>query len=116
MVLPPNHGTPDAVYSTKSDTKMVAICVGNAFAYDPYIVSNYKEELWGYKLGYAQEFYGEAQVYRKNDKTIVNYFYKNNPDAKMVKYVKDGIQECVTKVYDMSPVGGVQPDGSVKLW
>ncbi|PUB51443.1 hypothetical protein AC520_2280 [Enterobacter sp. OLF] len=46
----------------------------------------------------------------------MNYFGQNNSDKKMVKHLKDGIQKCVNKVYDMSPVGGKQPDGSVKLW
>jgi len=113
---PPKHGTPDAVYSTKSDTESVSFCITNAFSYDPFIPVSYERTVWGYKVGYDQEIYGEAEVYKKDGITIVNYFHKNNSNQKMVKYVKDGIQKCVTMAYDMSPVGGVQPDGTVKLW
>ncbi|WP_236331144.1 hypothetical protein [Enterobacter quasihormaechei] len=114
---PPKHGTPDAVYTTKSDTKSVALCIADVFAnYDPFILPGYKEEYWGYKLAYSAGPYGEAEIYRKNNITTVNYFEQNNSDKKMVKHHKDGIQKCVTKVYDMTPVGGKQPDGSVKLW
>ena len=97
---PPKHGTPDAVYTTKSDAKMVT----------------FKEELWGYKVAYSAGSNGEAEIYKKNNVTTVNYFDQNNSDKKMVKHQKNGIQKCVTEVYDMSPVGGVQPDGRVKLW
>ncbi|MBF4176857.1 hypothetical protein [Lelliottia nimipressuralis] len=114
---PPKHGTPDAVYTTKSDTKSVAFCIADVFAdYDPFILASYKKEFWGYKVTYSAEPYGEAEIYRKNNVTIVNYFEQNNSDKKMVKHLKDGIQKCVTTVYDMTPVGGKQPDGSVKLW
>lgn len=114
---PPKHGTPDAIYKTNSDAKRVALCVASVFTdYDPFIRAGIKEELWGYKLAYSTGQYGEAEVYRKNNITNVNYFEQNNSDKKMVRHIKDGIQQCVTKEYDMSPVGGVQPDGSVKLW
>lgn len=114
---PPKHGTPDAVYTTKNDAKSVALCIADVFAdYDPYIKARYKEEFWGYKINYSAGQYGEAEIYKKNNVTTVNYFGQNNSDKKMVKHLKDGIQKCVNKVYDMSPVGGKQPDGSVKLW
>lgn len=29
MQEPPKHGTPDAVYTTKSDTKRVALCIAD---------------------------------------------------------------------------------------
>jgi len=115
---PPKHGTPDAVYSTKSDAKMVALCIADEFStyYPMNLRGTYKEELWGYKVGYNLKSYGEAEIFRKNNLTIVNYFDQNNSDKKMVKSAKEGIQKCVTKVYDMTPAGGVMPDGSVKLW
>ncbi|WP_417642652.1 hypothetical protein [Enterobacter kobei] len=114
---PPKHGTPDAVYTTKSDAKMVTFCVVKVFAdYDPFLHPTFKEELWGYKVAYSAGSNGEAEIYKKNNLTTVNYFDQNNSDKKMVKHQKNGIQKCVTEVYDMSPVGGVQPDGRVKLW
>lgn len=63
---PPKHGTPDAVYTTKSDAKSVALCIADVFAdYDPFIKARYKEELWGYKINYSAGQYGEAEIYKK---------------------------------------------------
>lgn len=53
---PPKHGTPDAVYTTKSDAKSVALCIADVFAdYDPFIKARYKEEFWGYKINYSAD-------------------------------------------------------------
>ncbi|WP_455810746.1 hypothetical protein [Pseudomonas graminis] len=115
-MTPPSHGTPDAVFTSETSPKYVAVCLSSQWHnYDPMMPYAFEEKYWGYRAFNNMPNGESADVYTKNGRSVINYYAPKTNNKEWIAASEKATKFCLTANYHAAPQEK-RADGQVKLW